>query len=76
MNITSVKYLKVTTPIGGEEIMKYFHLKPCKEIGIIKEFIKNSILDGKIENNYKSARSLMIKKGIEMGLKKKKLEYH
>ena len=57
-------------PIGGEEIMKYFHLKPCKEIGIIKEFIKNSILDGKIENNYKSARSLMIKKGIEMGLKK------
>ena len=57
-------------PIGGEEIMKYFHLKPCKEIGIIKEFIKNSILDGKIENNYKSARSLMIKKGVEMGLKK------
>ena len=52
--------------------MEYFKLNPGKEIGIIKEFIKNSILDGKIENNYKSARSLMIKKGIEMGLNKNK----
>ena len=59
-------------PIDGKEIMEYFKLNPGKEIGVIKEFIKNSILDGKIENNYKSARSLMIKKGIEMGLNKNK----
>ena len=59
-------------PIDGKEIMKQFKLNPGKEIGVIKEFIKNSILDGKIENNYKSARSLMIKKGIEMGLNKNK----
>ena len=57
-------------PISGEEIMEYFKIKPGKEIGIMKEFIKSSILDGKISNDYKSARSLMIKKGIEIGLKK------
>ena len=57
-------------PISGEEIMKYFNLKPCREIGVLKEFIKESILDGKINNDYKSAKSLMIKKGLEIGLKK------
>ncbi len=57
-------------PISGEEIMDYFKIKPGKEIGIMKEFIKSSILDGKISNDHKSARSLMIKKGIEIGLKK------
>ena len=57
-------------PISGEEIMKYFNLKPCREIGILKEFIKESILDGKINNDYQSAKSLMIKKGLEIGLKK------
>ena len=58
-------------PVTGKEIMEYFNIKPGKEIGILKEFIKSSILDGKITNDYKSARSLMIKKGIEIGLKKK-----
>jgi tRNA nucleotidyltransferase (CCA-adding enzyme) len=58
-------------PISGEEIMKHFNLEPCREIGILKEFIKESILDGKINNDYKSAKSLMIKKGLEIGLKKK-----
>tara|TARA_B100001250_G_scaffold14271_1_gene12472 strand:- start:499 stop:1923 length:1425 start_codon:yes stop_codon:yes gene_type:complete len=58
-------------PISGQEIMKHFNLEPCREIGILKEFIKESILDGKINNDYKSAKSLMIKKGLEIGLKKK-----
>ncbi len=58
-------------PVTGKEIMEYFNIKPGREIGILKEFIKSSILDGKITNDYKSARSLMIKKGIEIGLKKK-----
>jgi tRNA nucleotidyltransferase (CCA-adding enzyme) len=49
--------------------MNYFNLKPGKEIGIIKEFIKESILDGKIPNDYESAKSIMSKKGIQMGLK-------
>jgi len=61
-------------PISGEEIMKYFKLKPSKEIGIIKEFIKNSILDGKIKNDKESAKLLMIKKGKLLGLKRNTVE--
>jgi len=55
-------------PVSGEDIMNYFNIKPSKEIGIIKESIKNSILDGKIENNKKSAKLLMIEKGKTLGL--------
>ena len=61
-------------PISGEEIMKYFKLKPSKEIGIIKEFIKNSILDGKIKNDKESAKLLMIEKGKSLGLKRNTVE--
>ena len=61
-------------PISGEEIMKYFKLKPSKEIGIIKEFIKNSILDGKITNDKESAKLLMIEKGKSLGLKRNTVE--
>ena len=61
-------------PISGEEIMKYFKLKPSKEIGIIKEFIKNSILDGKITNDKESAKLLMIEKGKSLGLKSNTVE--
>ena len=61
-------------PISGEEIMKYFKLKPSKEIGIIKEFIKNSILDGKIKNDKESAKLLMIEKGKSLGLKSNTVE--
>ncbi|MGY8945663.1 MAG: CCA tRNA nucleotidyltransferase [Flavobacteriales bacterium] len=55
-------------PICGEEIMNYFNISPGKEIGIIKEFIKESILDGEIKNNIESAKLLMIKKGESLGL--------
>lgn len=61
-------------PISGEEIMNYFKIKPSKEIGIIKEYIKNSILDGKIKNNHESAKLLMIKKGELLGLNKSSVE--
>jgi len=56
-------------PISGEEIMNVFELKPCREIGIIKEFIKEAILDGNIPNNKKAAYDLMVKKGTQLGLK-------
>ena len=61
-------------PVSGEEIMNYFNIKPSKEIGIIKEYIKNSILDGKIDNNKKSAKLLMIKKGKSLGLNNNTIE--
>ncbi len=55
-------------PITGEIIIETFNLKPCREIGTLKEFIKDAILDGKISNDYDEAYAYMIKKGTEMGL--------
>ncbi|WP_019668505.1 CCA tRNA nucleotidyltransferase [Eudoraea adriatica] len=58
-------------PISGEVIMKTFNLKPSKEIGIIKDAIKEAILEGEILNEYKPAYDFMIKKGRELGLEQK-----
>lgn len=58
-------------PVSGEEIMEKFGLKPCKEIGIIKETIKEAILEGKIGNNYEDAYQLMLEKAEHLGLKLK-----
>jgi poly(A) polymerase len=55
-------------PISGEEIMKTFNLKPCREIGQIKEAIKEGILEGEIANEYKASYDFMIKKGLSLGL--------
>ncbi len=57
-------------PITGELIIKTFNLKPCREIGILKEAIKNAILDGKIANDYNEAYQFMIDTAEKMGLKK------
>ena len=56
-------------PITGEIIMNHFKIKPCKEIGMIKEKIKNAILDGEIINDYDQAFELMLKIGESIGLK-------
>ena len=55
-------------PVSGEEIMKAFNLKPSKEIGIIKEAIKEAILEGDIPNEHEAAYQLMIEKGKKLGL--------
>lgn len=55
-------------PISGEEIMKTFDLKPCKNVGVIKNKIKEAILDGKIHNDYDEARTFMIEEGKTLGL--------
>jgi len=56
-------------PISGEEIMKTFNLKPSREIGMIKETIKEAILEGDIPNNYEAAFQLMLNEGKRLGLK-------
>jgi len=55
-------------PISGQKIMKTFNIKPSKEVGDIKNKIRESILDGDIKNNYEDAYKLMLKIGNEMGL--------
>jgi poly(A) polymerase len=57
-------------PISGEEIMKTFDLKPCKQVGVIKNEIKEAILEGKIRNNYDDAYGYMLQLASELGLAK------
>jgi poly(A) polymerase len=56
-------------PVSGEDIMKVFNIPAGKEVGIIKNAIREAILDGLIQNEREQAYQFMIEKGKEMGLK-------
>ena len=55
-------------PVKGELIMKTFAIEPGREVGIIKDAIKEAILEGEIHNNFDEAYAFMLKKAAEMGL--------
>ena len=47
---------------------RIFNLKPSKEVGFLKDAVREAILDGDIENDFKAALDFVIKKGKEIGL--------
>jgi len=55
-------------PVSGELIMEVFGIPPCREVGLIKDAIKDAILDGEIRNNYEEAFAYMLKKAEMLGL--------
>ncbi|WP_281324125.1 HD domain-containing protein [Flavobacterium sp. IMCC34518] len=57
-------------PISGEEIMEIFNLKPSREIGVLKEAVKEAIMEGDIPNEYQAAYDFVVKRGEKLGLKK------
>ena len=59
-------------PISGEEIMAIFNLQPSREIGVLKEAVKEAILEGEIPNNHQAAHDFVLKRAEQMGLKRAK----
>ena len=56
-------------PVSGLDIMQTFNIGPCHEIGVIKDAIKDAILEGTIPNEREAAWQMMLKLGAELGLK-------
>lgn len=59
-------------PVTGEDIMKTFNISAGREVGIIKNAIREAILDGIIKNDYEEAYNFMLEKGKELGLNQSK----
>ena len=62
-------YKRLLQPcIDGNEIMEMFHLKPCREVGTLKQYLKDAVLDNKVANEREPLMELLMKKAQEMGL--------
>lgn len=60
-------------PITGEHVMETFDIQPSKDVGLIKNAVKDAILDGECENTFEAAYNYMLEKGISLGLKPKNI---
>ena len=64
-------YKRLLQPvIDGNEIMELFHLKPSREVGTLKQYLKDAVLDNKVENSREPLMQLLMLKANEMGLKR------
>ena len=64
-------YKRLLQPcIDGNEIMELFHLKPSKEVGALKQALKDAVLDNKVPNERKPLMKLLLEKEKKMGLEK------
>ena len=62
-------YRRVLQPvIDGDEIMQLFHLPPSREVGVLKQHMKDAVLDNRVENERESLMALLMEKAKEMGL--------
>lgn len=62
-------YKRLLQPvIDGNEIMEIFHLKPCREVGALKQCLKDAVLDNRVENEREPLMQLLMQKAKEMGL--------
>ena len=62
-------YKRLLQPvIDGNEIMEIFNLKPSREVGVLKQFLKDAVLDNKVENEREPLMQLLLQKAREMGL--------
>ena len=62
-------YVRLLQPvIDGNEIMELFHLKPSREVGILKQYLKDAVLDNKVENEREPLMALLMEKAKSMGL--------
>ena len=62
-------YVRLLQPvIDGNEIMEMFHLQPCREVGVLKQYLKDAVLDNKVENEREPLMALLMAKAKEMKL--------
>jgi putative nucleotidyltransferase with HDIG domain len=63
-------YKRLLQPvIDGNEIMALFNLRPSREVGVLKQYLKDAVLDNKVENEREPLMSLLLEKAAQMGLK-------
>ena len=65
-------YVRLLQPvIDGNEIMELFHLKPSREVGVLKQYLKDAVLDNQVENEREPLMRLLMEKAHKMGLVEK-----